>query len=226
MPSRFSLCLSARRSHSMETGGGFECLREEILKEGARAAAAQRWGGVDVEDSGSSPLSAKDRWISAQEVSHMESPEADEAHRRRVSRTIDELFSKIPLPEDPMAAALAPNAEEEQENAAAEMLKEAVREAYWRRVNARRAEEARVEKAMQRRFPGLAHSSSLSPSSSISSAPIPSPQTRTDPDTAAAVTRAGKAHPTGESSEEQLRLELEAMKARVRELETQLGERK
>lgn len=244
----------ARRWH---TSSGLECLREEILKEGARAAASRRWGEGSGERTGSitsegsdTLASMKDRWISAQEVSHMESPEADEAHRRKVSKAIDDLFSRIPLPADPMAAALAPNAEEEQENAASEMLKEAVREAYWRKVNARRAEEARVEKAMERRFPGLSN-----PSSSSSIPSTGSREKRPWSDTTSTSNnnnntsnnsrnysqqkgdgrsatgrqrelRSQCSNAEQSGSEEQLRLELEAMKARVRELEAQLKEGK
>lgn len=119
----------------------FTCLQQEILKELARESEPERVSlGMEVRTNGS-------------EIGHMESPEADAAHRDRLMREIDDLFTRLPQPTDPMGAALAPTAEEQQENAAAEMLKEAVREAYWRKVDRQRAEERRVERAMERRFP-------------------------------------------------------------------------
>lgn len=128
----------------------------------------------------------------------MESPEADERHRQKVCRQIDEIFSRIPLPENAMDAALAPTPEEERDDAAAEILKEAVRERYWRRVHQERSEAARVEKAMQRRFP---------PTEAVTSQPEAKNGEMPLDSTAA------------------LRQELQAMRARVEALEAQLRDR-
>lgn len=114
------------------------CLQQEILKESLKAAAAAGEDPVIPEATGSL------------EMSHMESPEADEAHRVKLCHRIDDLFQRLPMPEDPMAAALQPTEEEERTNAAAEVLKEAVREAYWRKKNGERLEDRRLAAAMAR----------------------------------------------------------------------------
>lgn len=84
------------------------------------------------------------------ELSHMESPEADRKFAERLHGQVDDFFSKLPTPADPMRAALAKTPEELEENAAAEMVREAVREAYLRRLGAGKAEEMRLKNAMRR----------------------------------------------------------------------------
>lgn len=80
----------------------------------------------------------------------MESPEADEAFLAKFGTKVDDFFSRIPLPEDPMKAALARSPEELEEVASAELVKEAVREAYLRRLGAKQTEELRLKRAAKR----------------------------------------------------------------------------
>ncbi|KAG5500639.1 hypothetical protein JKF63_03735 [Porcisia hertigi] len=84
------------------------------------------------------------------ELSHMESPEADARFLKTLDAKVDDLFTRIPLPQDPMKAALALTDEEVKENAAAELLKEAVREMYLRKLDFKQAEELRLKKAEER----------------------------------------------------------------------------
>jgi hypothetical protein len=90
-------------------------------------------------------------YVNRTELSHMESPEADEKFLKELDTKVDDLFSRIPLPEDPMRAALALTDEEVKEEAAAELVKEAVREMYWRKLDAKKAEELRLKHAQEKR---------------------------------------------------------------------------
>ncbi|KAG5474552.1 hypothetical protein LSCM1_03339 [Leishmania martiniquensis] len=87
--------------------------------------------------------------VNRAELSHMESPEADEQFLRALDAKVDDLFTRIPLPPDPMKAALALTDDEVKEEAAGELVKEAVREMYWRKLDARQAEELRLKRAQE-----------------------------------------------------------------------------
>eukprot|EP00455_Lapot_gusevi_P029310 TRINITY_DN31382_c0_g1_i1.p1 TRINITY_DN31382_c0_g1~~TRINITY_DN31382_c0_g1_i1.p1 ORF type:complete len:226 (-),score=32.14 TRINITY_DN31382_c0_g1_i1:2-592(-) len=88
--------------------------------------------------------------ISKGELEHMESPAADEAHLKKLDKMVDNWFTKIPLPKDPMRAALAPTKEELAEQEKFEVLKEAMRERYQSANRRKRAEEERIGVAMKR----------------------------------------------------------------------------
>lgn len=83
------------------------------------------------------------------EIDHLESPESDKAAASKLDRLTDDFFSKIPLPPDPMKAALAKTKEEKEEIEKFEVIKEAVRERYQARLNMRKSEEARIQMAMR-----------------------------------------------------------------------------
>ncbi|CAC9506036.1 conserved hypothetical protein [Leishmania infantum JPCM5] len=89
-------------------------------------------------------------YVHRAELSHMESPEADEAFSKSLDAKVDDLFARIPLPQDPMKVALALTDEEAKEEAAAELVKEAVREMYWRKLDAKQAEELRLKRAQEK----------------------------------------------------------------------------
>lgn len=89
-------------------------------------------------------------YVHRAELSHMESPEADEAFSKSLDAKVDDLFARIPLPQDPMKVALALTDEEAREEAATELVKEAVREMYWRKLGAKQAEELRLKKAQEK----------------------------------------------------------------------------
>jgi hypothetical protein len=88
--------------------------------------------------------------IAKGELEHMESPEADERHLKKLDKMVDNWFEKIPLPKDPMRAALAPTKEELVENERFEVLKDAMRERYQSSNRRKRAEEVRIGAAMKR----------------------------------------------------------------------------
>lgn len=177
--------------------------------------------------------------ISREGLSHLESPEGDEALRKKLSQNIDEFFLAIPLPENPMAAALAPTPEEVEENLAGEALKEAVREAYWRRVEAGRTEEARIATAMKRRFPHLSPSTSSiqktsnRPDSQMEDKKAKPCRTNSVNDLSASTSSSQAAFTSSRNSfgkeecgERSILQELETMRARVRELEEHLAAKK
>ncbi|CCW68546.1 unnamed protein product [Phytomonas sp. Hart1] len=87
---------------------------------------------------------------STAELSHIESPEDDEAFRKKLDNEIYNIFSRIPLPSDPIKVALAHNEDELNEKAEAELIKEVVREAYLRKMEAKKAEELRLKWAEKR----------------------------------------------------------------------------
>ncbi|KAG5474891.1 hypothetical protein LSCM4_04071 [Leishmania orientalis] len=89
-------------------------------------------------------------YVHRAELSHMESPQADEQFLKALDAKVDDLFARIPLPQDPMKAALALTDDEVREEAAGELVKEAVREMYWRKLDARRAEELRLKRAREK----------------------------------------------------------------------------
>ncbi|KAH9600438.1 hypothetical protein LSM04_001097 [Trypanosoma melophagium] len=88
--------------------------------------------------------------IRQSDLDHIESPESDAAHLQKVESMMENLFSKIPLPPNPMETALAPTEEELKEREEHELLKEAVREQYIRQKAHKLAEDARISEAMQR----------------------------------------------------------------------------
>ncbi|KAH8608778.1 hypothetical protein ERJ75_001247400 [Trypanosoma vivax] len=83
------------------------------------------------------------------DLNHLESPEADAAHLKRVQAEADALFAKLPLPQDPMKAALDPTEDEVKGREEWEVLREAVRERYQRQLSLGAAEKKRIETAMQ-----------------------------------------------------------------------------
>lgn len=88
--------------------------------------------------------------ISKGELDHMECPEADAAHVAKLDKMVDTLFSRIPLPKDPMKAALAPTKEEVAQLESFEELKEAVRVRYQSSQRHKAAENRRISIAMQK----------------------------------------------------------------------------
>ncbi|CAM39851.1 conserved hypothetical protein [Leishmania braziliensis MHOM/BR/75/M2904] len=89
-------------------------------------------------------------YVHRAELSHMESPEADEQFSKSLDAKVDDLFARIPLPQDPMRTALALTDEEVKEEVAAELVKEAVREMYWRKLDAEQAEALRLKRAQEK----------------------------------------------------------------------------
>ena len=87
--------------------------------------------------------------ISKGELDHMESPQADEAHLRKLDAMVTNFFDKKPLPADPMKAALAPTKEEIVQTERFEVLKEAVRERYLATQAKKRNEERRINTVMK-----------------------------------------------------------------------------
>lgn len=168
-------------------------------------------------------------YVHRAELSHMESPEADEKFLVALGSKVDDLFSKIPLPDDPMKAALSPTPEDMQEEAAAEIVKEAVREAYWRRLDAKQAEELRLRRAQEklRRDGPQKHFSELSETnetegcatSSTMGHPFSQIQKRTSKDAGGSVVEP-KAET--EMTREALLKELSSMRERMAEMESQL----
>lgn len=226
------------------------CLQQEILREAMTAGSSP--SNLLKDGTGDSSRSGHCRHhpeidISREGLSHLESPEMDEALRKKLSQNIDQFFSSIPLPKDPMAAALAPTPEEVEENLAGEALKETVREAYWRRVDAQRREESRIATAMERRFAPFTPSSttttnftssftisnlsnkgdcqseakrnSLSETVSLHEVPF---STSSSCSALGFFSSPQKTFSTDDGRERSIREELEAMRARVRELEEQL----
>ncbi|CCW60181.1 unnamed protein product [Phytomonas sp. EM1] len=90
-----------------------------------------------------------EKYGNAAELSHIDSPEDDDAFHKKLDNEIHNLFSRIPLPSDPMKAALAPTEDELNEKAEAELIKEAVREAYLHKMAAKKAEELRLKWAAE-----------------------------------------------------------------------------
>lgn len=86
----------------------------------------------------------------ARELDHMESPEADAAHLAKLDKQVTSFFDRIPLPADPMKAALAPTRDEIVQQEKFEVLKETVRERYMATQSRRRVEEKRIHEAMKR----------------------------------------------------------------------------
>lgn len=194
--------------YSSKCYSSFDCIQQEILKEAARACSVSAQTSV-LDDA----LSARGDHLSAQDISHLESPEQDKAYQEKLSRSIDSFFSQIPLPQDPMAAALAPSREEEEENAMAEALKEAVRDAYWRRIHAKRSEDTRVERAMQKRFPELCKKEDTSLSPELNRAEAQS----------AHRDHSDQVKEPFSSSQQEVTREMDRMKERIRQLEAKLA---
>lgn len=214
------------------------CLQQEILRESFLPAGSSssffNEGSGRANNSGDSCFRPNVE-VSSEGLSHLEGPEADKDLREKLSQNIDNFFSSIPLPENPMAAALAPSPEEIEENAAGEALKEAVREAYWRRLRAERNENVRIEESMKRRFSHLP-----SPTSSLNSSTssvgdmvendIPregrQEKCRKTKSSRDGISPATTCSPEISTSREEVtidRKELELLKDRVRELEDQLA---
>lgn len=182
-------------------------------------------------------------YVNRAELSHMESPEADEKFAKELSAKVDDLFSRIPLPEDPMRAALALTDEEVKEEAASEMVKEAVREMYYRKLDAKKAEELRLKHAqekyakqgMRRYFEEMREDETVRERyadvvNGTASATAPSSSGRA----VGAAASAGEQCPgNGEdgtdmttASAAELRAELAAMRAKMAKLEEMLREKK
>jgi hypothetical protein len=103
---------------------------------------------VDADERRSSIAQPFSSSIRKAELDHMESPEADERHLKKLSKMTDDLFARIPTPEDPMAAALAPTKDEVKEREKFEVLKEAVRDRYRAQQQRQQQEDGRIAAAM------------------------------------------------------------------------------
>lgn len=136
------------------------------------------------------------------ELDHMESPEADERAKAKVDGLIENLFSKLPTPKDPMAAALMKTPEEEAKEDHLDALRDEVRERYRKSQRRTKAESDRIASAMDRVKSGT-HKS----------------QTKEPMDESLLVA----AEPDHVSRERELQLEIAAMKARVAQLEKELA---
>ncbi|KPA85058.1 putative mitochondrial hypothetical protein [Leptomonas pyrrhocoris] len=182
-------------------------------------------------------------FVNRAELTHMESPEADEKFMKNLESKVDDLFSRIPLPEDPMRAALALTDEEVKEEAAAELVKEAVREMYWRKLDAKKAEELRLKHAqekyakqgMRQYFDDLKENEKMreryssvlngGATSTTTSRPCSREQDKTTSSTSAAV-RGDEDGDVADATAEELRAELAAMKAKMAKLEEMLRAKK
>jgi hypothetical protein len=140
--------------------------------------------------------------ISKGELDHMESPEADEAHLRKLDAMVNNFFAKRPLPPDPMKAALAPTKDEIVQAEKFEVLKEAVRERYLATQAKRRSEDKRIAEAMKEVEHGT-HQVRTSLGTYEGEGP----------------TEASFVRPTPQSDAEATRKEIERLKRRLAELE-------
>lgn len=139
------------------------------------------------------------------ELDHMESPESDERAKVKLDGMIENLFSKLPTPSDPMAAALMKTPEEEAKEDHLEALRDEVRERYRNSQRRSRVESQRIAKAMDHVQSG-------------------SHQTQTQE--AMDETLLVAAEPDHVVRERELQLEIAAMKARVAQLEAALANKK
>jgi hypothetical protein len=137
------------------------------------------------------------------DLNHMESPESDEKHKRKIDRAAADLFSRLPMPADPMKAALAKSHEEMNAIDDLDALKEQVRERYRRGNRMRRTESQRIDAAMNEVSTGSHR------------------MMRTGPgiDELVDVDRRAPA----EKREDELQAEIAAMKRKVAELESALN---
>ncbi|KPI86545.1 hypothetical protein ABL78_4368 [Leptomonas seymouri] len=177
-------------------------------------------------------------FVNRAELSHMESPEADEKFLKDLDIKVDDFFSRIPLPEDPMRSALALTDEEVKEEAAAEVVKEAVREMYWRKLDAKKAEELRLKHAqekyakqgMRKYFDELKedeqmrerYSNLLSGGAMNASALRPRPSVEEQTPASKYAVGHDEKDTMADASAEDLQAELAAMKAKVAKLEEML----
>lgn len=143
--------------------------------------------------------SIKDCVIKKGELDHMESPEDDIRQMQKIDRLADDFFSRIPLPEDPMAAALAPTHDEVVQNERFEILRESVRERYQAAQSVRRIEDSRIKEAMGRVADGTWKRVSMA-------------QSEEDEIVAAA--------PRVDLEKQRMQLEIEALRKRLAELES------
>ena len=135
------------------------------------------------------------------ELDHMESPEVDEKEREKVNTSIDSLFARIPLPADPMKAALAKTDDEIADMVDLDALKEAMRDRYHRRNQTKRQEARRLDDAMIHVSKGTHRTQRSEP---LVEERLPSRSEAAD------------------AREAELRAEIEAMRAKVALLEAQL----
>ena len=155
--------------------------------------------------------------ISKGELEHMESPAADEMHQKKLDGMMESFFSKVPLPKDPMRAALAPTKEELTEIERFEVLKEAVRERYHANNQRKRSEEQRISAAMKQVEDG-SHPSYDAMHKYDAYEPLVS---RVE------AQRQGQARQEAEEEEtEALKRELEEMKRKVASLESKMRARR
>lgn len=168
--------------------------------------------------------------ITKGELEHMESPESDAAHQKKMDRMIDSLFSRLPMPEDPIKAALAPTKEEVAQIEQFEELKEAVRERYHAQQRRRRNEEVRIAGAMKRVEDGShpafsrrsKYDSDRLPGDELLDAPAPSSTKRqtVDSDLGAQVKASAAGDGTSDVEDvEAMQRELDAMRKRMAQLE-------
>lgn len=165
-------------------------------------------------------------YVNRAELSHMESPEADIAFQKKLDKQVDDFFSNISLPEDPMKAALARSEDELKEEVAMEVYREAVREAYLRRLDAKKAEELRLKRVTNRRMTD--QEKRLDPTDDRAGTAAPSPLSHPPAtvgrSTATPLTTGNVAAtlPPSTEDEAELREQLAEMRRRVHELEALL----
>lgn len=78
------------------------------------------------------------------DLGHMESPEKDAAVTKEIGDMVDSLFARLPMPPDPLKAALQPTKEELANMARFESLKEAMREKYLARRKGAKLDDERI----------------------------------------------------------------------------------
>ena len=82
-----------------------------------------------------------------QYISHMESPEEDDRLVAEISHVVDSVFSRVPLPENPMETALQLLPDEVRGNEENEALKDIIRSKYLAKREREAAEAKRITAA-------------------------------------------------------------------------------
>ena len=131
---------------------GTSTLSNQFLRQMQEDLAAE-----EVKKQGISGFADLQRASIARELDHMESPEADAAHLAKLDKQVTNFFARIPLPKDPMKAALAPTRDEIVQQEKFEVLKETVRERYMATQSRRRVEDRRIAEAMKKVEDGTHH---------------------------------------------------------------------
>ncbi|CAD2218698.1 hypothetical protein ADEAN_000618900 [Angomonas deanei] len=149
-------------------------------------------------------------YINSAELTHMESPDEDVKFVKKLEHNIDDFFSKIPLPDDPMKMALRKSEEEMEEEAELEMIKEAYREAYLRKLDRKQAEEVRL-KMSAKRLERAKDASDFFNSGEYGSVSAGGKDRE--------VPKKGAAAETEDGSEESIRRQLKEMRLKMEELE-------